>query len=180
MKAEKLRLLLAAVVTTALVIMCVLILMNEASRSRMQPAPILGSTWLKCRDPNCAAQYQIPLQQYHDFVEEYADPTVLGLPEMACKECGRKTVHRAFKCANCRIISFLGSIQADFEDRCPYCDHSQKQQNRKKAAEQRRQNTHPQPDANDQEPTFPLDKLAPISKQVHLPAMIELEYANSR
>lgn len=164
MKAERLRLLLAAVVTAALVVMCVLIFMNEASRSQLQFKPIAGSTWLKCRDPNCAAQYQIPLQQYHDFVEEYADPTVLAVPEMVCKKCGRKTIHRAFKCANCDLISFLGSIRSDFEDRCPSCGYSQKQHDRRRAAEQRRQQTPPQPDANDQEPAFPLNKLAPSSE----------------
>ena len=94
--------------------------------------------WVKCRDPTCAAEYRVPLDEYYTYVEEHADPTRLVAPPLVCVHCGRKTIFRAFKCAKCDVVSFTNSVPDDFADRCPNCSYSQVEVDREKAAELRR------------------------------------------
>jgi len=96
------------------------------------------TTWVKCRA--CGASYGMNLEKYFKFIEEHADPTSLLPPPLTCKECGEPAVYRAVKCAKCELVFEVGTIPADFSDRCPNpdCGFSQKEADRKKAAEERR------------------------------------------
>lgn len=95
------------------------------------------TTWVKCRA--CGASYEMNLKKYHEFILEHADPTSLLPPALTCKECDEPAVYRAVKCAKCELVFEVGTIPADFSDRCPNpdCGFSQKEADRKKAAEER-------------------------------------------
>lgn len=94
--------------------------------------------WVKCRDPNCAAEYLVLMKEYHTYVQEHTDPTSLVPPPLVCTHCGLKSIYRAFKCAKCDLVSFTDSVPDDFADRCPNCGYSQIEVDRNKAAELRR------------------------------------------
>jgi len=95
-------------------------------------------TWVKCRNEECGAEYQMNLKEYFEFIEENIDPRTLAAPALTCKKCGEPSVYRAEKCANCGLVFERGSIPRDFADRCPKCGYSQTEVNRKKKAEARR------------------------------------------
>jgi hypothetical protein len=94
------------------------------------------TTWVKCRNPQCGAEYEMNLKAYHEFIEKNIDPKKLAAPAMTCGKCGEPSVYRAVKCGKCGMVFKIGSIPRDFGDRCPKCGYSQveKDRERKKAA----------------------------------------------
>ncbi len=81
--------------------------------------------WVKCNNPACNAEYQIPARTFHKFQMDNINPLANSAPPMECKECGKKSVYRAEKCENCGKVFFRNSGGAnDFADRCPSCKHS--------------------------------------------------------
>lgn len=93
--------------------------------------------WVKCRNPQCEAEYQINKKEYYEYIDEERskNPSVLATPPMICKECGMKEVFEATKCEKCGLIFETGLKADDFRDRCPKCGYSTIEVERKKAAE---------------------------------------------
>jgi len=89
--------------------------------------------WVKCRDPDCGAEYQMSKKECFKYIEEHADPMALTAPAMICEKCGEQSVYRAEKCGNpdCGLIFFRGSVPNDFPDRCPKCGYSVTEEQRK-------------------------------------------------
>ena len=96
------------------------------------------STWVMCRNPACKNAYEMNLKKYHEFIQANADPRSPMPPAMVCKKCRQKSVFRAVKCAKCGFVFEIGTVRADFADRCPKCRYSKTEQDRKKAAEARK------------------------------------------
>ena len=84
-------------------------------------------TWVKCNNPNCKAEYEMGLKEYHKYILENMNPMAMVAPPVVCKECGEESCLRAEKCQNpdCGIVFFLGSVPNDFADRCPECGRSE-------------------------------------------------------
>jgi len=87
--------------------------------------------WVKCRNPDCGAVYEISLKEHAIFVRENRDPETAVVPGMVCKECEDQTVYRIEKCDKCGAAFERGSVPEDFSDRCPECGYSAEEARRK-------------------------------------------------
>jgi len=89
--------------------------------------------WVKCRDPNCQAEYQVTKKNYYEYIEKNTQLWALEAPGLVCKKCGRKTVYEAVKCEKCGLVFKVYSVPRDFRDRCPQCGYSKMQDERDRA-----------------------------------------------
>jgi len=83
--------------------------------------------WVKCRNPECAAEYQIPSSEYIKQVTENVDPAALRameLPALVCRECSEESVYAAIKCEECGLVFEENSVEDEVPDRCPECGYS--------------------------------------------------------
>ncbi|HEW79544.1 MAG TPA: hypothetical protein ENH34_06260 [Phycisphaerales bacterium] len=78
--------------------------------------------WVKCRNADCEAEYQMDKKDYYEEVEERT--TGMFTPPLVCKECGEESIYAAIKCEKCGLIFFKGAVPNDFPDRCPECGFS--------------------------------------------------------
>ncbi len=89
-------------------------------------------TWVKCA--KCNQSYEMSEKQYYKELEEQArahpSPMPVAMP-LKCQKCGQDGIRKAFKCEKCGEVSFLNSVPADIEDRCPKCKHSAIEASRK-------------------------------------------------
>lgn len=113
-------------------------------RYGLESIPLHRKTWMMCRNPDCEHRRQMPLRQYYmaleAYVKEHPDSiTALATPGLPCEKCGEDSAYKAVKCARCALVFEVGWKRGDFEDRCPKCGRSQIEQDRRKAAQQRRQ-----------------------------------------
>ena len=91
-------------------------------------------TWVKCRNPECRAEYQISKKEYFECVEEHHDPRIPHAPPLICQQCGQQSVYRAVKCERCGLVFEMGSVPGDYNDRCPECRYSKLEDEKKTAA----------------------------------------------
>jgi hypothetical protein len=97
-------------------------------------------TWVKCRNPDCRAEYEMSLKEYYKFKDENQDPSTLVAPPLTCEKCGEPSVYKAIKCPKCGFIFEEGSLpRGTYSDTCPKCYYSQAKENRRRAAEARRE-----------------------------------------
>lgn len=93
------------------------------------------STWIKCNNPACQAQYQMGLKDYLKIKKERFNPeNPFARPGLTCKECGKDSVYEAVKCGNpdCGKVFFKNSVPGDLADRCPGCGKSEMDELRRK------------------------------------------------
>ena len=90
-------------------------------------------TWVKCKNSECEAEYQIGLKAYHKYMQAHAEPMARSVPAMPCEKCSKNSVFIAEKCGNpdCGIVFFRNSVPNDFADRCPECKRSETEEIRK-------------------------------------------------
>lgn len=97
------------------------------------------TTWVLCRNEDCGASWEMNLKEYHEFIQKNADPRSLLPPPITCEQCSEPSVYRAVRCAKCGAVFEMGTVTADFADRCPNesCGYSQIEVDRAEAAEAR-------------------------------------------
>jgi len=90
-------------------------------------------TWVKCRNPDCGAGYEITKMEYFKYVQKHDDPRLSEAPPLVCTKCGQKGIYIAIKCEKCGLVFERGTIPGDFEDRCPNpeCSYSKEEVLRK-------------------------------------------------
>ena len=97
-------------------------------------------TWVKCNNSACNAEYEIPLNKYHQEVEKRLNPLFPTNTPIACDECNQESIFEACKCQNpnCGIV-FLKGISGtnDLDDRCPKCKQSATEESRKERLAER-------------------------------------------
>jgi hypothetical protein len=91
-------------------------------------------TWVKCRNSECNAEYEMALKGYYKYMEENADPLARSAPGLPCEKCSKNSAFIAEKCGNpdCAIVFTKGSVPNDFADRCPECKRSETEEIRNK------------------------------------------------
>ena len=89
--------------------------------------------WVKCRNPDCEAEYQIDEKDYFTYLRE--NPVGLTTPPLFCEKCGEESVFKAVKCEKCGLVFEPGAVPKDFPDRCPnpQCGYSKTEEIRKRA-----------------------------------------------
>jgi len=88
-------------------------------------------TWVKCRNKDCGAEYQMGLKVYYKEVQANTNQLMPSAPALICKKCGKLSLYRAEKCEKCGKVFFCASVPNDFPDRCPYCGYSKTEAIRK-------------------------------------------------
>jgi hypothetical protein len=111
---------------------------TSKKRYTLDEIPDDRMSWVKCRNPDCGAEYQIRLKDYYRYIEEHGDPSVMMVPALICKTCEEESVYAAVKCEKCETVFEKGWKRGDFEDRCPKCDYSKIETDRREAAARRR------------------------------------------
>lgn len=96
--------------------------------------------WVKCKNPDCEAEYQMNKRKYYSEVEERRTSIAQARIAIPCEQCGQESCYEAIKCSNpeCGVIFFRGSVTGDLEDRCPECKHSKTEESRKARLAQRK------------------------------------------
>ncbi len=107
---------------------------QEEETAGISQIPADMTTWVKCRNPDCQASYEMNLRQFYTYLEEHGVPDSLLPPALVCRECNEKSVFEAFKCEKCDRVFEKGTVPRDFEDRCPVCRYSKIEELRRKAA----------------------------------------------
>ena len=59
--------------------------------------PADKTTWVKCNNPDCKAEYEMQLREYFEEVEKLATGAMLIAPPIKCKKCGKESILRAEK-----------------------------------------------------------------------------------
>ncbi len=98
--------------------------------------------WVKCNNPACNAEYEMGKKKYYQDLQENMNPNPMSTAAVAltCKECNKRSIYGAEKCANpeCGTVFIEGiSGQDDFADRCPDCGKSETQESRKRRLAER-------------------------------------------
>lgn len=96
--------------------------------------------WVKCGNKACGAEYQMDMAKYFEQLKEkmQANPMTLVTPALTCNQCGEPSIFRAEKCEKCGIVFFRNAVPNDLADRCPECDYSKTEEDRKRTLEERR------------------------------------------
>ncbi|MBL7189068.1 MAG: hypothetical protein ISS70_22300 [Phycisphaerae bacterium] len=93
--------------------------------------------WVKCNNPACKAEYEMGTRKYYEDLTANMNPNPMATSATAltCKECNKRSLYGAIKCANpdCGIVFIEGiSGPDDHPDRCPDCGKSETQESRKR------------------------------------------------
>ena len=124
------------IIGICLLIVAIMVAARMGSRQGEVPAFEGRKTWMLCRNEACKAEYEIPLNEYHVYVQENDDPRSSSAPPMTCQKCGEKSLFKAVGCAKCGLVYEMGSIfsvtgdRNDYPDRCPKCKYSQRETDR--------------------------------------------------
>ena len=111
--------------------------MSRPRRSGLDSVPRGQMIWIKCRNPDCRAEYQIDNKDYWEYIEKNRNPVSLSMPALICRDCENKSVFRAVKCEKCGLIFFHGTVRGNFADTCPECGFSKMEEQRKSGHEER-------------------------------------------
>lgn len=121
---------LLGVIVVCLVLAGVITFMTRSEKTGIPESFAKQMTWVKCRNPDCEAEYQVNKKDYFDYIVKHKVPGSRTIPPLICKKCGEPGVYRAVKCEKCGLVFEIGTIPRDFEDRCPKCGYSKTEQDR--------------------------------------------------
>ena len=108
----------------------------DKDQADSQPVDIHDAVWVKCKGPDCGAEYQMSQTAYYEYLRKHRDPASPEPPSPVCKVCGQKSIALAVKCEKCGSVFFKGTVPHDFADKCPKCNYSKTEEERKKARQQ--------------------------------------------
>lgn len=92
------------------------------------------TTWVKCNNPKCKAEYQMGLKAFYKATQERHDPYGDEYAAADLRKVRRTNAFRGEKCQNpdCGIVFIRGVVANDFQDRCPECKRSETEEIRKR------------------------------------------------
>ena len=125
-----------------LIVMCLglaaaIAYMSRSKRSGLDSVPRGQMIWVKCRNPDCAAEYEMDNKDYWEYVEKYRNPMSVSVPPLTCRDCEKKSVFRAVKCEKCELLFFHGTVRGGYADTCPKCGFSKMKEQRTSGREER-------------------------------------------
>ena len=107
--------------------------MGGGSQSTAGPA---GSSkaQLKCNNPNCGYEYLMDRKEFTDIAFKNGPrfAAQFGALPVKCPKCGEESVFEAIKCEKCGKVFFAGAVEGPYDDKCPGCGFSKKEEAAKK------------------------------------------------
>jgi len=122
----------AVVIAACILVAVVVFVVRRGGSGGVNDIPDTQMIWVKCN--KCGQGYEMSERQYYKELEEKskANPTPIPVAmPLTCQKCSKDGIVRAYKCEKCGEIFRAGSVQGDFEDRCPKCKHSATEAKRK-------------------------------------------------
>ena len=99
--------------------------------------PADAKVLVKCANSECGAEYEVGRREYYAFLKKNMNPLLNSNPPMTCTQCGKPSIYPAVKCEKCGNVFFKNAGKpGDFPDRCPKCEYSKMEDERKRAAGQ--------------------------------------------
>lgn len=94
--------------------------------------------WVKCRNPNCEAEYQMDKKKYFEWMRDNTTPMTMEMPAMVCEKCGEESAYRAIKCEKCGLVfERYAAGPGELADRCPKCGYSKIEAKRERVKAER-------------------------------------------
>ncbi|MCU0915734.1 MAG: hypothetical protein MUC88_14395 [Planctomycetes bacterium] len=122
----------AAVIAACVLVAVVIFVVRRGGSGGVNDIPDTQMLWVKCT--KCGQGYEMGERQYYRELEEKSkanpSPMPVAMP-LTCQKCSKDGVVRAYKCERCSEVFRAGSVQGDFEDRCPKCKNSATEAKRK-------------------------------------------------
>lgn len=91
-----------------------------------------GKMWVKCNNPKCGVDYEISIKEYDNFVRSTPGGSrafaMSGAIPMKCQKCQEPSVFAAIKCEKCGKVFFLGTVEGQYDDKCPGCGFSKSEE----------------------------------------------------
>jgi len=113
----------------------VTLMRSSGGGSGIDALPDDETTWVKCNNPSCKAEYEMSIKAFYKAQQERVNPMARTTPPLTCEKCGKDSLYQAEKCANpsCGAVFIRGiSGQNDLPDRCPECGQSKIEESRKR------------------------------------------------
>ena len=108
--------------------------MRGSDRSGITSIDPGNKVWVKCNNPSCGAEYQIPTKEYFETIEKTCKSLTQN-PPLVCQKCKQESVFLAQECKVCGKVFISGTAKpGDVPDRCPHCGQSYIETEGKKAA----------------------------------------------
>jgi hypothetical protein len=133
MEQSKKKAIMVAVIVVCLALAGAIAYMNRPGASSSSTGAMKRGTmmWVKCANPDCGAEYQMDMKDYYEYLEKHLKGDAVTQPP--CEKCKEQSIYRAVKCEKCGTVFFYGRSVGDYVDRCPKCNYSKIEEERKKA-----------------------------------------------
>ena len=87
MKENSRKLIKIATIIVCLGLAGAIVYISRPARSGLDSVSRGQMIWVKCRNPDCAVEYQIDNKDYWEYVEEHRNPMSLAAPSLICRDC---------------------------------------------------------------------------------------------
>jgi hypothetical protein len=130
---DKKKMIMVAVVVVCLGLAVAITFNRTSERSGTASIDASQKVWVKCNNPSCGAEYQIPAKEYFAaMAKTQGRPT--EIPPLVCEKCKQESLYQAEKCPNCGKLFFRSRPKpGDYPDRCSYCGRSRLEDVKNKA-----------------------------------------------
>jgi len=120
---DKKKLIMIAVIVVCLGLAAAITFTKSSDKSGIETIDSSKVMWVKCNNPSCGAEYQMPAREYYEEMKKFKNP--MEVPALICKKCKQESVYQADKCKNCGKLFFRSRPKpGELPDRCTYCGHS--------------------------------------------------------
>jgi len=109
----------------AVVVVCAVVAVGMIYKTIRSASPMRGidsmksaMMWVKCKEKDCNAEYQMDQKDYFRFTAENQKENGGVTPPLTCEKCGKSSVYRALKCAKCQKVFFYGFNPRTLPDKC--------------------------------------------------------------
>jgi predicted RNA-binding Zn-ribbon protein involved in translation (DUF1610 family) len=95
--------------------------------------PGVPPLWMVCTNPDCKAAYTLTQTEFQEISRDIPlRRPGFENPVFDCRQCGKKTLHRGYKCPKCGQAFVRAPDSEDYSDRCPACRYSPSEEYQKK------------------------------------------------
>jgi DNA-directed RNA polymerase subunit RPC12/RpoP len=129
---DKKKMIMIAVVVACLGLAAAITFNRTSERSGTASIDSSQKVWVRCNNPSCGAEYQMPAKEYFEGITK-ARTSPTEIPPLVCEKCKQESLYQAEKCPKCGKLFFYSRKKGgDYPDRCPHCSYSPMEEARNK------------------------------------------------